>query len=104
MYVPVSDLEPNFPSDSRPPFVKPPSSFNGSTGEGPAEPPLFEGTVGTTVELPCTPPRGTPAPVVQWKRNGIVFDPLALGNRNRLVINSSGHLRYPRKLTLFLYG
>ena len=35
---------------------------------------LFEfskpGVSGTTMEIPCTPPEGNPAPSVTWRRDG----------------------------------
>jgi roundabout axon guidance receptor 2 len=49
----------------------------------------FNGILGTNLELPCTPPKGKPDPVVRWKKNG---SPLDLGSK-RIGIDSRGHLR-----------
>ena len=58
-----SDLDHAFPSDARPPYM--------NSGD-------FSGVLGSNLELPCTPPRGRPAPVVRWKKNG---SPLDLGRK-----------------------
>ena len=54
-----SDLEHAFPSDARPPYL---NSVD------------FSGVLGSNLELPCTPPRGKPAPVVRWKKDGSNLD------------------------------
>ena len=50
----------------------------------------FSGVLGSNVELPCTPPRGKPAPVIRWKKDG---SPLDLASSKRIGIDSRGHLR-----------
>ena len=40
----------------------------------------FSGVLGSNLELPCTPPRGKPAPVVRWKKDG---SPLDLGRTEK---------------------
>ena len=58
-----SDLDHAFPSDARPPYM--------NSGD-------ISGVLGSNLELPCTPPRGKPAPVVRWKKDG---SPLDLGRK-----------------------
>ena len=60
-----SDLDHAFPSDARPPYM--------DAGD-------FSGVLGSNLELPCTPPRGKPAPVVRWKKDG---SPLDLGRKEK---------------------
>ena len=47
--------------------------------------------LGSNVELPCTPPKGKPDPVVRWKKDGISVDVAA--SSKRIGIDSRGHLR-----------
>ena len=63
--VTFSDLDHAFPSDARPPYM--------DAGD-------FSGVLGSNLELPCTPPRGKPAPVVRWKKDG---SPLDLGRTEK---------------------
>ena len=63
--VTFSDLDNAFPSDARPPYM--------DAGD-------FSGVLGSNLELPCTPPRGKPAPVVRWKKDG---SPLDLGRAEK---------------------
>ena len=63
--VTFSDLDHAFPSDARPPYM--------DAGD-------FSGVLGSNLELPCTPPRGKPAPVVRWKKDG---SPLDLGRKEK---------------------